>query len=81
MKEKRCFNCESRYPGCHAECEYYLEWKKEHDRVKAEENAERKKEYDRKSYDVERHDRVIKATKYGWWSLAEMRLHSVRLTL
>ena len=63
MKEKRCFKCESRYPGCHAECEYYLAWKKEHDRVKAEENAERKQEYDRKSYDVERHDRVIKATK------------------
>ena len=63
MKEKRCFNCESRYPGCHAECEYYLAWKEEHDKVKAEEDAERKKEYDRKSYDVERHDRVIKATK------------------
>ncbi len=63
MKEKKCFNCESRYPGCHAECEYYLAWKREHDKVKAEENAERKKEYDRKSYDVERHDRVIKATK------------------
>ena len=63
MKEKKCFNCESRYPGCHAECEYYLEWKREHDMIKAEENAERKKEYDRKSYDVERHDRVIKATK------------------
>lgn len=63
MKEKRCFKCESRYPGCHAECDYYLAWKKEHDRVKAEESAERKKEYDRKSYDVERHDRVIKATK------------------
>ena len=63
MKEKRCFKCESRYPGCHAECEYYLAWKKEHDKVKEEENAERKKEYDRKSYDVERHDRVIKATK------------------
>lgn len=63
MTEKRCFKCESRYPGCHAECEYYLEWKRDHDKVKAEENAERKKEYDRKSYDVERHDRVIKATK------------------
>lgn len=61
MKEKRCFNCESRYPGCHAECEYYLAWKKEHDKVKAEEDAERKKFYDHKSYESEKHERVVKA--------------------
>lgn len=62
MKEKKCFRCDKRYPGCHASCEDYLEWKKSHDALKAEEDAERKKFYDQKSYEAEKHERVVKAT-------------------
>ena len=62
MKEKKCFKCDKRYPGCHAECEDYLKWKEEHDKVKAEEDAERRNDYVRKAYEVDRHDRVVKAT-------------------
>lgn len=30
----RCKDCVApeRHPGCHAECKWYIEWKKEHDK-------------------------------------------------
>ena len=34
----KCKNCKQpeRHPGCHSTCEYYIEWKKEHDKIEAE---------------------------------------------
>ena len=29
-----CYKCESRYPGCHAKCEKYISWSKEHEIIK-----------------------------------------------
>lgn len=54
--------CEKRYVGCHSECETYLKWKEEHDRLKAIESAERMKEVDRTKYEVDRAQRARKAT-------------------
>lgn len=31
----KCRNCEDRYVGCHSECEYYANDKKENDKAKA----------------------------------------------
>lgn len=31
MKKAPCKGCEERHSGCHAECESYIDWKKEHE--------------------------------------------------
>lgn len=31
MKKAPCKGCEERHPGCHSECEGYIEWKKAHE--------------------------------------------------
>lgn len=28
-KESSCINCKKRHPGCHSDCDFYIEWKKE----------------------------------------------------
>lgn len=28
----KCVDCKERKVGCHSICEYYIEWKKEHDK-------------------------------------------------
>ena len=42
MRSKRtpCYKCEERHEACHSACEKYIEWRKDHDRRKAEERKE-----------------------------------------
>lgn len=61
VKENRCFGCEKRHVGCHAECEDYKAWKAEHDKKREIEKSERMKIVDRTQYDVDRAKRVRKA--------------------
>lgn len=35
MSKKGCLNCEDRCIGCHANCIYYLNYKKENDKRRA----------------------------------------------
>ena len=37
-----CKDCEERFIGCHSVCDHYINWKKEHDKIK-EEEARRKR--------------------------------------
>ena len=40
----RCRGCQERHANCHAHCEYYLAWRAEMDRLKADEIRERQGE-------------------------------------
>ena len=37
----QCKDCTKRYPGCHAKCESYIEWKAEHDEAAQKLSLER----------------------------------------
>ena len=32
-----CKDCKERFVGCHSVCDHYINWKKEHDKIKEEE--------------------------------------------
>lgn len=34
MIKLECKGCQKRYPGCHAKCENYIAWNKEHQEIK-----------------------------------------------
>lgn len=43
----KCYGCEGRHPGCHGECEYYINWKRERDKMNAERNLQTSIDADR----------------------------------
>lgn len=40
-----CYRCIDRYPGCHGNCEFYNEWKNEHDAERKTIQNARKKDH------------------------------------
>lgn len=34
MEKLKCQDCKERHVGCHSECEHYLKWKEENDKMR-----------------------------------------------
>lgn len=60
-----CYECKDRHTGCHAECEDYIGWQKAHAKEKDAELRNRCRDYELNGYQLERADRVRRATKGG----------------
>lgn len=58
-----CINCPDRKVGCHTDCEKYIAFRAENERLKAELLASKKKTQVIDGHDHENHRRIIKRIK------------------
>ena len=62
MKTAPCQDCPDREPECHADCERYAEWRRLHDKGKAQEKKNRAVVWEHDNYLIEREKRVRRKT-------------------